>query len=298
METFEPIDLNKYIADDIAKYSGISIPVKSGLLRRMLVKKISCKKLHMNPDDEFTHPDVGPSFRIISEYSQLFRKNYETTGNYFFQQEAIIVERLYPDGYIILNGHHRWAAAFKNRYPKINVEIVNLTHEAQIKEILRNSKHDKRVTMDLDEVVFYDEKTMQQDHSEKQLGFPFNRMFKERLRLGIPALFRTLEKKGYDIWVYSSKYYSTDYIKSLFRKYHVNVTGIVTGTEKRKDKKNSYDSLLKEKYKQTLHIDNDMVLKIESKSGNFNEFNIDSSEGWSKNVIQIVEEIAEGEEEQ
>lgn len=41
-----------------------------------------------------------------------------------------------------------------------------------------------------------------------------------------------------------------------------------------------------------------MVLKIESKSGNFNEFNIDSSEGWSKKVIQIVEEIAKGEEEQ
>lgn len=43
MENFEPIDLNKYIADDIAKYSGISIPVKSGLLRRMLVKKFPVK---------------------------------------------------------------------------------------------------------------------------------------------------------------------------------------------------------------------------------------------------------------
>ncbi len=297
MEADESFDLTKYVADDIAKYSGISMPVKASLLQRLLIKKLPCKKLHMNPDDEFTHPEVGPSYRVISEYTQKFVQNYEVTGNYFFQQEPLIVEKLYPDGYRILNGHHRWAAAVKLNHKKINVNVVNMTHEAEIKEIIRNSKHDKRVTMDLDEVVFFDEKIMTQDSAEKPLGFPYNRFYKEKLRLGIPALFRCLERNGYDIWVYSSKYYSSDYIKALFHKYHVNVTGIVAGMEKRKEKKNKYDNLLKEKYKNTLHIDNELVLKIDTQTGDFNEYNINSSSGWSKNIIEIIGKIARDESE-
>lgn len=297
MENNEPLDLSKYIADDIAKYSGISMPVKAGFLQRMLIKKLPCKKLHMNPDDEFSQPKVGPSFRVISEYTQKFVQNNEQNGNYFFHQEPLIVEKLYPDGYRILNGHHRWAAAFKLGVKKIIVNVVNMTHEAEIKEILHNSKHDKRITMDLDEVVFFDPQNMPLDQAEKPLGFPNNRFYKEKLRLGIPALFRCLERNGYDIWVYSSKYYSTDYIKSLFRKYHVNVTGIVAGMEKRKNKKNQYDKLLNEKYKNTLHIDNDLVLQIDTQSGDFKEYNIDSSGGWSKNIIEIIGEIAKNESE-
>ncbi|MCR4831375.1 MAG: hypothetical protein K5883_07980 [Pseudobutyrivibrio sp.] len=55
---------------------------------------------------------------------------------------------------MILNGHHRWAVALRLGYSNIPVKIVNLTHESDIKQILSNSTHDKRVTMDLDEVVF------------------------------------------------------------------------------------------------------------------------------------------------
>lgn len=298
MGNSEVIYLEKYIAEDIAKYSGIAVPVKTGFLHRHFTKKMPCKKLHMNPDDEFTHPDVGPSLRIISEYQKKFRTNLSHTGKYFYGQKPLIVEKIYPDGYRILNGHHRWAAAFKLGYKKIDVKIVNLTHEADIQKILRNSNHNKRVTMDLDEIVFFDEKNMAAEQSEKQLGFPFNRFYKERLRLGIPALFRCLEKNGYDIWVYSANYYSTDYIKSLFHKYHVNVTGIVTGTEKRNNKvKGHYDTLLKEKYQKTLNIDNDLVLQIDTKSGDFHEYNIEASSGWSKAVIDIIEGISKSEEE-
>ena len=67
--------------------------------------------------------------------------------------------------------------------------------------------------------------------------------------------------------------------------------------EKRKDKKNKYDNILKEKYKHTLHIDNDLVLKIDTQTGDFKEYNIDSSGGWSKNIIEIIGNIAKDEKE-
>lgn len=68
--------------------------------------------------------------------------------------EPLTIEKLYPHGYLLLNGHHRWAAAMRVGLRRVPVEIVNLAQESDIKKILENSKHNKRVTLDLDEVVF------------------------------------------------------------------------------------------------------------------------------------------------
>ena len=48
----------------------------------------------------------------------------------YIVNEPIPVEKMYPEGYMILNGHHRWAAALRLGQPEIPVKIVNLTHEA------------------------------------------------------------------------------------------------------------------------------------------------------------------------
>ena len=68
------------------------------------------------------------------------------------------------------------------------------------------------------------------------------------------------------------------------------MTGIVTGTEKRRNKefRAKHDKLIKEKYKHTLHVDSDTVLKIYSKTGEFEEYDIESKNAWSKNVMDIV----------
>ena len=99
-KTFE-----KHLEDELAKYNGVSFPVKAGMLQRLLVKKLSCLKLHPNPDDEFSKPEVGPSFRIISEYESKFRRNEELDNT--DTEEPVVVEKMYPDGYMIINGHHR-----------------------------------------------------------------------------------------------------------------------------------------------------------------------------------------------
>ena len=283
-------EFDNYIAEEIQKYNGVSMPLKTGMLRRLLVTRVGCKRLHPNPNDEFSRPEIGPSYRIISDYEKKFL-HYGCPSDFCVMGlDPIVVERMHPDGYMILNGHHRWAAAIRLGYIKIPIKIVNFTHEEDIKEILAHSVHDKRVTLDLDEVVFCPEGNEMTAQGEKALSFPFNRFYKERLRVGIPALFRFFEKNGYDIWVYSSKFYSTDYIKSLFNRYHVKVTGIVTGTEKRRNKefRAKHDKLIKEKYKHTLHVDSDTVLKIYSKTGEFEEYDIESKNTWSKNVMDIV----------
>ncbi len=280
---------DEFIAGEVKKYKGVYVPVKAGMLRRALIRWAPCDSLHPNPDDEFCSPKVGPNYRIISEYMNSFRMERRHSKQYC--EEPLIVEKIRPDGYLILNGHHRWAAALRLGFGRIPIEIVDLTQEMDIKTILRESRHDKRVTMDLDEVVFCPEGD---DQAEKQLPFPLRKIYKQRLRLGVPALFHYLNKSGYDIWVYTAGYYSADYIQRLFRKYGAHVTGAVTGTGRKIGEnagtKRELEALITAKYPETVHIDNEAVLRIFSRTKEAEEYTLDKGTGmWSNRVIDVME---------
>ena len=285
----------EHLAEEMKKYKGVSFPVKTGFLWRFLIKKVSCTRLHPNPDDEFTMPSVGPSYRIISEYMQKFK--YDDEAGTQSRQEPIIVEKMHPDGYLIINGHHRWAAYYMRGQKSVPVDIVNLTHEEDLKEMLKGAVHDKRVTMDLDEVVFCSDDN---EPAEKELSFPYNRIYKEKIRAGIPALFHYLAGHGYDIWVYSSKFYSMDYIRNFLKRYHVHINGIVTGVAKKYTslQKSDFDRMIAGRYQYTLHIDRETVLKINNRTKDFEEFKIDSEkDNWSQGIMDIVGEFKKDEEE-
>ena len=94
-------------------------------MRRYLevIKKISPDKLHANPDDEFTDPNIGPNDSIVSNYSSIARKNYYLKLPVY--DEPIIVSKLKGGDYLILNGHHRWAGAIEAHIPKVRVQITD-----------------------------------------------------------------------------------------------------------------------------------------------------------------------------
>lgn len=282
---------DEFIAEEVKRYKGIYVPVKAGILRRAIVRWAPLSKLHPNPDDEFCMPKVGPNYRIISEYMQSFRLEAHTRD---YCQEPLTVEKVRPDGYLILNGHHRWAAALRMGFSRIPIRIVDLTQDTDIKTILKNTRHDKRVTLDLDEVVFRKEG---EGPLEKPLPFPAGRIYKERLRLGIPALFHYLNTRGYDIWVYSAGYYSFDYIQRLFRKHHVHICSAVTGTGRKtadntEETKKELETLIANTYQHTVHIDNDMLLRISSRTREIEEHEITgATEDWSRQVMEIMEKI-------
>ena len=279
---------DEFIASEVKKYKGVYVPVKAGILQRALIRWAPCASLHPNPDDEFCSPKVGPNYQIISEYMYSFRLERQSSKQYC--EEPLIVEKIRPDGYMILNGHHRWAAALQLGFRRIPIEIVDLTQEMDIRNILQYSKHDKRVTLDLDEVVFRPEGD---DPAEKPLPFPLRSIYKQRLRLGIPALFHYLNKKGYDIWVYSAGYYSADYIQRLFRKYGVHVNGVVTGTGRKtgenKETRRELEALITAKYPETVHIDNKSVLRIFSQTKAVEDYTLgDGTEAWSMRVLDVM----------
>lgn len=281
---------DEFIQEEVNKQRGVAIPVKAGLIERLVTKKMATLKLHPNPQDEFTFPDIGPNYEIISNYEKQIINNARMKLPIF--DDPIMVEKLRPHGYLILNGHHRWAAAVRLRVGKIPVKIINLAQESDIKKILENSQHDKRATFDMEEVVFRPDDA---PYLEKKLGFPYSLKHKKRIRLGIPALFYFLSKNGYDIWLYSSNYESVDDVRDYFRCYGVHVDGIITGMAK--DKKNTakqkegVEKLIANKYRVTLHVDNDMLLRTEKNTGEFREFPLDTGEGWSREAIAVIGEL-------
>ena len=162
--------------------------------------------------------------------------------------------------------------------------------------MIRSSEHDKRVTLDLDEVAF-----CQRDEPWEMpiKGFPEGK-FKERLRPGIPALLQFLSRQGYDIWVYTAEYYSIEYIREYFHYYTVKIDGIVTGTGRKSkgfaEERKSIEQLVRERYKQTLHIDRQTVLRTFSGSKDFEEYPVvEGAFGWAQTVKSIIRKFENNE---
>ena len=284
--------LMEYVLDDIEKQKGVAIPVRASLFERLIVRKAPCKNIHPNPEDEFSMEKVGPSYRIIGEYEAKFRDALRMERTPI--DDPLMVEKLRPHGYMLLNGHHRWAAAMRCNIKRVPIKIINCATESDIKTILEKSQHDKRATIDLDEVIF---RSSDYAYLEKKaFTFPLSIRFKHRIRLGIPALLYNLSKNGYDIWVYARDFYSIDDIQKFFKAYSVHVDGILTGVDKHTQNKSERAAKLRElinnKYDTTLHIDNNAIVETHGKTGEFEEYEINvSEEEWSKKAIAIIEEI-------
>ena len=94
-----------------------------GAFERLTVRRVSPDEMHVNPDDEFAKPEVGPNDRIINEYAHEIPRFMQDMIPVF--PEPIMVYKIKPEGYLILNGHHRWAAAVKTGLGKVRVAILN-----------------------------------------------------------------------------------------------------------------------------------------------------------------------------
>ena len=112
-----------YVQEDLDAYEGKRDVVRVSLLERLVVRSIPPQEMHVNPDDEFADPEIGPSERIINEYAHEIPQLYKNAEPIF--PSPIMVYKMAAGGYLILNGHHRWAAAIKQGLKKVRAAIMN-----------------------------------------------------------------------------------------------------------------------------------------------------------------------------
>ncbi len=160
---------------------------------------------------------------------------------------------------------------------------------------MRNDKtHEKmRVSFDLDEVLFVSPDTHK---TEPALSFPFNRIYKERLRLGTPDLINGLQKMGYEVWVYTSSFRTERYIRHLFRLYGVKFDGIVNGqrhlAEVQRDRKQILPQKVPSMYRISLHVDDESVICSLGRQYGFEAYQLEAEDDdWKEKVIARAEEI-------
>ena len=159
-------------------------------------------------------------------------------------------------------------------------------------------KHDTttdrmRVSFDLDEVLFVSSTTHK---TEKELKFPFNRIYKERLRLGTPELIKNLQNMGYDVWVYTSSFRSENYITGLFRHYGVKFDGIVNGNRHLKEVQKNSRTILPQKipsrYRISLHVDDETVIASWGREYGFETYQLEAQDDdWKDKIIARAQEI-------
>jgi hypothetical protein len=150
-----------------------------------------------------------------------------------------------------------------------------------------------RVSFDLDEVLFVSEKTHK---TEPPPHFPLNRIFTERLRLGTPDVVKTLQKMGYEVWIYTSSFRSESYIKNLFRCYGVRFDGIVNGDrhlrEVQRNSKTVLPQKLPNRYRISLHIDDEAVICSLGPQYGFKTYQLYAQDdNWKEKIIARAEEV-------
>ena len=291
-------EFKSFLADEVSKVKGIYYPVKTGVLRRFFIRKAPRGKLHPNPNDEFCFPDIGPNYEIISRYKKAFS---EASGSFAAAvgmtnggiREPIMVVKTRPDGYMILNGHHRWAAAHIIGVKKLPIRIIDPVRLKYVRKLTKKSRSERRVTLDLDEVIFC---AADGPAADRSLPLPLKRMQNASIRLGIPALLYELGGHDYDIWIYTSQYYSLELLNFFLMRYQIPIAGIVTGAE-RKQPKGPFAGKEEAKnpdteYKTTFHIDSQAILRVKKDTREFEEYRLSGSpETWSREVLETLERI-------
>ena len=149
------------------------------------------------------------------------------------------------------------------------------------------------VSFDLDDTLFVSPENFK---TEKELRFPFNKNYKERLRLGTKELFRKLQSDGIETWIYTTSFRSENYIRNLFKHYGIKIGAVVNGSrhmaEVQGNRKEPMPSKYPSKYRISLHVDDDISVLQNGKSYGFKVFLIGPQDDeWVEKVFAEAQRI-------
>ena len=155
-----------------------------------------------------------------------------------------------------------------------------------------------KISFDLDEVIF----VSPDDYEvEPELRFPLNKMFPERLRKGTVTLIHELQKRGFEVWVYTSSFRSEVYIKALFRHYGIHFDQIVNGYRHRREVQGNREATLPQKmpshYRISLHIADEEIVVKNARSYGYRVLRVyEPDPDWVQKVLDEAERVRSIEE--
>lgn len=126
------------------------------------------------------------------------------------------------------------------------------------------------VSFDLDDTLYVSPNDFK---TEPELKFPWNKIYKERLRLGTKELFDKLQADGFETWIYTTSFRTEKYIRGLLKHYGIKVGEVINGArhsnEVQAGKAEPMPSKYPGKYRIGLHIDDDISVLRNGKTYGF-----------------------------
>lgn len=279
-------DFKSLVLEDMATFDGLAKPVRASVLERICIKKLKINKLHPNPTDEFSMENIGPNYGIVNNYADAMRKAKDMDMP--IMKEPIIIEKMSTGGYMILNGHHRWMAAHIAGVKKVPVQVVNVAPDEEIFATFNKSNNTKCVSFDLDEVLLADRSTYPVDEKPSFLS---KKIFPKILRYNSGTLINELRNNGFDVWIYTADFQSSEYIDVLLRYQHTKVDGIVNGLSKRKSRDGIKNAFIN-KYKYSIHIDNYGIICVNNEIKDFESIDIETTQNnWAADIMKHMKQL-------
>ena len=115
--------LTKRIQNEVQRYKNRREVARANLMEILTIRHLPLEKMHPNPDDEFSNPAVGANEKIVEKYVKEAMDTIVVGGTCF--EKPIMVAKMSDGDYMIVNGHHRWAAAVKVQLNTVRVVITN-----------------------------------------------------------------------------------------------------------------------------------------------------------------------------
>ena len=275
------------VLDDLASIEGLYHPVKTSFLTRLFFRRTNIKKLHPNPEDEFSNPSIGPSYDIISNYEEQIRYNLDMDLPPLM--ERIVVEKISTGGYMILNGHHRWFACHRMGIKRVPIDIVNIVSDEEIMTKVNGLSHNRMVAFDLDEVLLVD--TSLTPHINRKLSLSGKYLNRKVLRTNVASLINELHKQGFDVWIFTAGYASVRYIETLFKAHRTYVDGVINGMKSRK-RRSSTNKVFAGKYTTVVHMDLEHITWTSETACEC--VNIETTgDDWAAKAISIIRALDE-----
>ena len=149
------------------------------------------------------------------------------------------------------------------------------------------------VSFDLDDTLFVPEGKFE---TEKQPRFPWNLIYRERLRFGTVELMKWIRSQGIGLWIYTTSFRSQGYIRGLFKCYGIRLDQIVNGERHAKEvqagRREAMPSKYPGKYKIDLHIDDDISVAQNGRMLGFRVALVGGPEdGWTERIREEINRV-------
>ena len=149
------------------------------------------------------------------------------------------------------------------------------------------------VSFDLDDTLFVSPDTFR---TERELRFPWNKIYVERLRFGTKDLFEKLHSEGVETWIYTTSFRSERYIRNLFRHYGIRIGQVINGTKHMAEVQGKGNEPMPSKYPGKyhidLHIDDDISVYQNGRTYGFKVFLIGPPDDlWAEKILAEAKRV-------